>query len=392
MKHKISVIIPVYNQINYITQCLNSLINQTIGFDNLQIICVDDCSTDGTRDILKEHELIHDNIEVIYLKENSGGPSKPKNIGAKKAEGKYIIFLDPDDALPQDAYERLFNVAEKYQSDFVMGSMMRFNENKYWKVSQFETPLLKRYHYNINIKSNPEFLSVLGYMVNKLIRTSFYQKNKFEFSSLLKLNEDFVLSNQLIERAAKFTYIPEIVYYYRTLLQDSLTNLHPRQAIENFYESNKLLEDFFKKGKFAHLLPYSIKQNALAIIYRFNEEFSNMGYTEKIKALNLAKEIFNKVPDHLLSNFKEFDKRLILLARTADVHVLLDYIENKIKRDIEFEKYSLNRNIQKKTRNILKSRSYRYTRFLRLLNKINITKGKSLYGIFKRFKYNHNNI
>ena len=107
---KISVIIPVYNVEKYLRQCLDSVINQT--YKDLEIICVDDCSTDNSRQILQEYAKKDERIKILYNKKNSKlGPTR--NNGLKVATGKYIHFLDSDDWLEPNAYETLINDAEK---------------------------------------------------------------------------------------------------------------------------------------------------------------------------------------------------------------------------------------------------------------------------------------
>ncbi|MDA1674359.1 glycosyltransferase family 2 protein, partial [Bacillus cereus] len=164
-KPLISVILPIYNVEMYIEECLNSLVNQTIGVENLEVIMVNDCSTDSTKSIMDKYSGKYSNFISIHLEKNTGSPSTPKNIGVEQATGEYLIFLDPDDYVPKDAYEKLYKYAQKYKSDFVMGSLARFNSQKQWKQPQLNTAMLQRYHRNIKIEEKPEFLSVLGYLV-----------------------------------------------------------------------------------------------------------------------------------------------------------------------------------------------------------------------------------
>lgn len=119
----ISVVLPVYNVEAYVEECLESIISQTLGFEKIEVILVNDCSTDGTATILDKYAERFKNIRVIHLTENCGAPGKPRNIGINEAKGEYIIFLDPDDYIPADAYEKLYKVMEKNNSDFVMGKM-----------------------------------------------------------------------------------------------------------------------------------------------------------------------------------------------------------------------------------------------------------------------------
>ena len=107
---KISVIIPVYNVEKYLRQCLDSVINQT--YKDLEIICVEDCSTDNSPQILQEYAQKDERIKILYNEKNSKlGPTR--NNGLKVATGEYIHFLDSDDWLEPDAYEILVNHLSK---------------------------------------------------------------------------------------------------------------------------------------------------------------------------------------------------------------------------------------------------------------------------------------
>ena len=107
--YKISVIVPVFNVENKIMNAFNSILNQTIGFENLEVIFVDDNSTDDSKNIIKSLENKYDNVKSFYLSKNSGYAGKPRNIGIKNATANYLMFLDPDDLYFEDACEKLYD-------------------------------------------------------------------------------------------------------------------------------------------------------------------------------------------------------------------------------------------------------------------------------------------
>lgn len=129
MSCDISVLVPICNVEKYLSQCLDSILNQT--FRNLEVICINDGSTDGSLDIIKKYAKIDDRIVVID-KANSGyGDSM--NRGLSVAKGKYIGIVESDDFIESDMYERLFNEAEKYDLDIVKGKY-----NCYWSDDRHE--------------------------------------------------------------------------------------------------------------------------------------------------------------------------------------------------------------------------------------------------------------
>lgn len=113
MKELISIIVPVYNVEQYLDDCLISIINQT--YKNLEIILIDDGSTDKSGKICDEYAKKDSRIIVIH-KEN-GGVSSARNAGLRIAKGAYIGFVDPDDWIAEDMYEVLYSNAKKYDAD-----------------------------------------------------------------------------------------------------------------------------------------------------------------------------------------------------------------------------------------------------------------------------------
>ena len=131
---KISVIIPVYNVEQYLRECLESVINQTLS--ELEIICINDGSTDSSLDILREYEQ-KDNRIIVINKDNEG-QAAARNIGISMAKGEYIGFLDSDDYIDSNFYEKLYNAAKKYKADIACTNLYRFSDSKrYYLIKYF---------------------------------------------------------------------------------------------------------------------------------------------------------------------------------------------------------------------------------------------------------------
>lgn len=122
MNYKISVIIPVYNAQNDLSNAIDSIINQTIGFENIELILVDDASTDCSKDIIMKYQKKYDNIKLIGLKSNSGLPGKPRSLGIDYASSDYLVFLDSDDTYLKEAFEILYDVIQRENADFAIAS------------------------------------------------------------------------------------------------------------------------------------------------------------------------------------------------------------------------------------------------------------------------------
>ena len=135
---KISVIIPCYNVAPWVERCLESVSNQTL--QDIEIICVDDKSTDTTAQILKRIAEKDSRIKLLFL-ENNSGAGVARNTGLKEAKGEYIGFLDPDDYIDLDFYEKLYITSKAEKTDIVKASLWQTNEDK---PSQYLNKLIKQ--------------------------------------------------------------------------------------------------------------------------------------------------------------------------------------------------------------------------------------------------------
>lgn len=134
MNDKISIILPIFNVGPHLRKGIDSLLNQSIGKENLEIIMVDDCSTDGSGDIIDEYADKYDSCIAIHLEENTGSANGPRNRGIEESTGNYVMFLDPDDSYTKDACKTLLEASKKYSSDISFGRFRRIYTQK--KITQ----------------------------------------------------------------------------------------------------------------------------------------------------------------------------------------------------------------------------------------------------------------
>lgn len=151
---KISVVIPVYNVERYLDECLQSVIHQT--FRDIQIICIDDCSTDNSLDVIEKYQKQDERIQVIKLPENRG-LSYVRNRGIDNSVGQYIYFLDSDDLIEKNTLEILFKKAEEEELDVIFfDAKIKYDDEKF--VKKFETYLAIHKGSYEEIKSGIELL------------------------------------------------------------------------------------------------------------------------------------------------------------------------------------------------------------------------------------------
>ena len=150
---KVSVIIPVYNVQEYLRDCLESLVNQTIKND-LEVIIVNDGSKDKSQNIIDEYVEKYPELFKSYIKEN-GGQGSARNYGVKKASGEYIGFVDSDDYIENDMYEILYNEGIKKKLDIVVCDMAWVYEDGRKESRETLPRFLKEFNYSTYILSNP---------------------------------------------------------------------------------------------------------------------------------------------------------------------------------------------------------------------------------------------
>ncbi|MDN7241605.1 glycosyltransferase family 2 protein [Planococcus sp. N028] len=124
-KAKVTVVTPVYNAEPFLANTIESVINQSLHFDNIEYILIDDRSNDSSREILWDYAKKYKNIVIVFLKENSGSPSKPRNLGIELATSEYITFLDADDRLEHDGLEALYTILKETGDDYAVGRTMK---------------------------------------------------------------------------------------------------------------------------------------------------------------------------------------------------------------------------------------------------------------------------
>ncbi len=123
----VTVVVAVYNTMPYLTTCLDSLLEQSIGHDRLEVVAVNDGSTDDSGKVLDEYAASHPDVIRVIHQPNSGGPAAPSNKALDVATGRYVYFLGADDHLGPEALERMVDFADEHDSDVVIGKMVGVN-------------------------------------------------------------------------------------------------------------------------------------------------------------------------------------------------------------------------------------------------------------------------
>lgn len=217
----LSVVVPVYNTADYLEECLDSLCNQS--FASIEIICVDDGSSDESSVILDNYAR-KDSRVIVYHRENSG-VSAARNYGISRASGRYILFVDSDDFVELNMCERLLEAAHKDNSDIVVFGGVTFPH-----VGWIDRCLDTR---DVFVSGNGiaallEETGSFPLMCNKMYRRSLIVDNGLSFSTDLALGEDNAFQFSVFPHARNVTFLSDAFYHYRCDRAGS--------AISRFYE------------------------------------------------------------------------------------------------------------------------------------------------------------
>lgn len=241
---KVSVVVPIYNVEEYLEECLISLERQTL--KDIEVLMIDDGSTDHSAFIAKKFEKKHPNFHYFY-KEN-GGLGNARNYAIPYVKGEYLIFLDSDDVVPEYAYEKMYNLAKKTGNDMIIGNVKRFNSVKQWDSALHKKVFDDDYDHT-HILQKPELVYDTTSW-NKLFKTSFYKENNFQFPEKI-LYEDIPVTIPAHFKANSIGIITDVCYLWRTRDGVSKSITQNRTEIKNFTDRIKIMDmvnDFYDKN------------------------------------------------------------------------------------------------------------------------------------------------
>lgn len=222
---KISVVMPIYNAIDYLHIALESVVSQTLR--DIEIICVDDGSTDRSLDVLKDFQKRDDRVRIIT--ENNAGPSIARNKGLSRARGEYVIFLDADDFYEPTLLEKMYECAVKGELDVVIAKFDIYNERK----AKFESNISSDHSELFadgKVVSASEFPDYIfqctsGYVWNKLYKRSFIADNELSFDPEVRVFEDTYFVMTSIAVANRIGKVREVLMHHRVYSEQTKNKL-----------------------------------------------------------------------------------------------------------------------------------------------------------------------
>lgn len=287
---KVSVIVPFYNVEGYIEKCLQTLVNQTL--QDMKIILVNDGSKDRTIEIVKRF-LERYPEKIVYLEKENGGLSDARNFGIPHATGEYIAFLDSDDYVEIDMYEKMYEIAKKENSDMVECDF-------YW-----EYPDKKKQDTGKTYTGKEEMLEKVRVVAwNKLIKRKILEKTNIQFPKGYRY-EDVEFTYKLIPFLNKVSFCNEPLVHY-VQREGSISNSQNERTKEIFDVLDHVIE-FYKENdlynKFKEQLEYVYAR------YAFCSSFLRM---VKIEDEGLKEKLLNETWERVHKNFPNWKKNQIL--------------------------------------------------------------------------------
>ena len=267
MNTKLSVIIPLYNAEKFIEPTVQSIINQSFGFENIELLLIDDNSKDNTHQIIKKLSDEYPNIKSIFLEGTSGSASKGRNVGIKNATTDYIMFLDQDDKYSESMCEIMYNTIENEDVDIVMCNYKFYLHNKF-KENKEELDLSY-------IKTDPKKNELIFndiFMWNKIFKKEFILKNNILCPEKV-LSEDMVFCINAYLNTDEVIYLNNFhgyMYNIRDTEEDSSTSNNISEEsflklLEGYYLTIKL----FREANREDLIPILMKTHFVTLISSF---------------------------------------------------------------------------------------------------------------------------
>ncbi|MCS0638122.1 glycosyltransferase [Streptomyces sp. LP05-1] len=200
----VSVIVGAYDAMPYLVRCLESVAAQTIGPDRMELIAVDDGSTDGTGERLAEFAARGAVPTRVVRQANSGSPGGPRNTGLGLARGRYVFFLDADDYLGDEALERLVAMADRAGTDVVLGRTVGVNRGAARSMWRKTTERADIYTSNVKFTLSAQ----------KLFRRELLVRHRMRFDPSLRIGEDALFTMEAYLRAAGVSVVADYTCYY----------------------------------------------------------------------------------------------------------------------------------------------------------------------------------
>ncbi len=291
---KVSVIIPIYNAYDYLRPAMDSVIYQTLR--EIEIICVDDGSTDQSLEILKEYQKNDDRVRIVT--EANAGPGLARNNGLGRARGEYIAFLDADDFFEPTFLETLYERAKRDELDIVIARYDIYNSRRAIFAKADEGDHIDIFDGDVVSSKNehPDYIlsSTTGSAWNKMFRRSFIVDKELTFLPDVKIYEDVYFTVTALSLAERVGRVPEILIHHRVHSEQARVKSLRKNHTQVVTVFLKIKEFLMKRGMYAPLYPSYLNLSASRCYKLYNilskeekEEFWTYLHDGKLEELGI---------------------------------------------------------------------------------------------------------
>lgn len=320
MEKILSIIVPVYNKEMFLKECVESIGNLEISKDKIEALFIDDVSTDNSYEILKEYEKQNDFVKVIQLNENSGSPSKPRNVGIKEAKGEYVTFLDADDWLNTKGMPILINQVKENNSDIGFGQSIKHEDKSITKPARFTS--FKVDNNLVPYEINKIFRAVGP--PGKILKRSIIIDNNIEFKHM-KYGEDKLFFIEAISKC-KTASMNDVPVYHVNRYRENDSLVKQTDIIEKSYLNLDVLKEVLKLD-----LQETAEYQALSRIIEL--DFITRLFNRKRFLNRLNKQPFYDIFDEMLKVLEDYGKNIEDYISDRKIINIYNLLKNK-----EYEK------------------------------------------------------
>lgn len=329
-KYLISVIIPLYNiEKSFVMRAFNSISRQTLGFENLEVIFVDDKSTfkEGTY-FAEELSESYPNVKLIKLNETCG-TNHARNFGLKHAKGKYIMFLDQDGAYLQNSCEILYENIDQNLADIACGNYINLSIDGSEKIDWTSYNITDYLIISDNIENHMELFEVDSSIWTKIFRKQFLDENNISFYEY-KYGNELLFYHETLFKANKIVNINEPIVIY----EQGTNNLDKTSFSSN--NNFDTLKDLMKIYKKDYELFKKYNKKCMGIPLKLNLNYfvtkrlkhSSLTLNEYFEIMNIGKELFEYFVEHNLETVPYFRKMFDYIAKNDMDNAYLEYKKN----------------------------------------------------------------
>ncbi|TWT04968.1 glycosyltransferase family 2 protein [Planomicrobium sp. CPCC 101079] len=329
---KVTVVTPVYNAEKFLGKTINSVINQSLQFKNIEFILVDDRSTDSSRSILWNYAQRYENIVAVFLKENTGSPSTPRNLGIELASSEFICFLDADDWLEEDCLKNLAAILEETGDDYAVGKTIKETSKGSKIVGEHQSCMERR---SVSPFSVPDMFHHMGSNA-KIMKRQLLIDHGIRFPNM-KYAEDKQFYMDVIIHSKTVSTTKHAISYLNRLDENGESLTKQTDVFEKMDTNLKVIDHIKKKN-----LPIEQEKMVLNRLYEFDfiiqlfdpahfsESRNKAAYYAKFQeALDSAKDLNYDISENFFYPLSKTIYQLFQQGKYSHIEALVKWNKNE---------------------------------------------------------------